>query len=490
MRVSLARQRQRIRFVFLARLTPIEQSICIRLPPAGEPGIYCHSGFRWLNCMYAFSNLDGASARLARAWLTLGIAALAGAGLLAILLALSRTPGIQDLLPQGDFFRASLIVHVDLSVLVWFMAFAAALWSVAGDGRFVVTGMAGVWLAAAGTALMVVSPFFPDARPLLNNYIPILRQPVFFAGLLLAVAGFAVAMLRGLATIRFTLADPARLTVFLSAMIGVVSLFVCLLSWLWVPADFEGQSYFEMLFWGGGHVLQFQHGLLAALAWFWLAESIGHGARMSAGLACGLFGLAAAPVLAVPAIMAMAPVGSGEYIAYFARLMEFGHPLMLPLVALAFISLWRGRRQSSPAKSALAASLLLFAVGGVLGYLIRGVNVVIPAHYHGAIVGITLAFMGLTYVLLPRLGFAEPTGRLARLQPYVYGGGQLLHVLGLAWSGGYGVQRKVAGAEQMLVSLPQKLGMGMMGLGGLIAVVGGVMFVVVCLRAMLNRPVR
>jgi cytochrome c oxidase subunit 1 len=38
--------------------------------------------------------------------------------------------------------------------------------------------------------------------------------------------------------------------------------------------------------------------------------------------------------------------------------------------------------------------------------MIRGVNVVIPAHYHGSIVGITLAFMGLAYVLLPRLGFA------------------------------------------------------------------------------------
>jgi thiol-disulfide isomerase/thioredoxin len=52
---------------------------------------------------------------------------------------------------------------------------------------------------------------------------------------------------------------------------------------------------------------------------------------------------------------------------------------------------------------------------------------------------------------------------MARWQPYVYGGGQLIHILGLAWSGGYGVQRKVAGAEQALTTLPQKIGMGMMG---------------------------
>jgi hypothetical protein len=105
-------------------------------------------------------------------------------------------------------------------------------------------------------------------------------------------------------------------------------------------------------------------------------------------------------------------------------------------------------------------------VGGVLAYMIQGVNVVIPAHYHGSTVGVTLAFMGLAYVLLPQLGFGEVEGGMARWQPYVYGGGQLIHVLGLAWSGGYGVQRKVAGAEQALTTLPQKIGMGMMGLGG------------------------
>jgi tartrate dehydratase alpha subunit/fumarate hydratase class I-like protein len=49
------------------------------------------------------------------------------------------------------------------------------------------------------------------------------------------------------------------------------------------------------------------------------------------------------------------------------------------------------------------------------------------------------------------------------------------------------VQRKVAGAEQALTTLPQKLGMGMMGLGGLIAVIGGIMFVLVCLKAMAPR---
>jgi hypothetical protein len=42
----------------------------------------------------------------------------------------------------------------------------------------------------------------------------------------------------------------------------------------------------------------------------------------------------------------------------------------------------------------------------------------------------------------------------------------LMHIVGLVWSGGYGVQRKVAGAEQVLRSPGEVAGMGLMGLGG------------------------
>ena len=115
---------------------------------------------------------------------------------------------------------------------------------------------------------------------------------------------------------------------------------------------------------------------------------------------------------------------------------------------------------------------------------ISGSNVKIPAHYHGSIVGVTLAFMGLVYYLLPRMGFGRPQGRLARLQPALYGGGQLLHIAGLLWSGGYGVQRKVAGGEQLLRTPEQVAGMGLMGLGGLLAVAGGVAFALVVLRSL------
>jgi len=48
------------------------------------------------------------------------------------------------------------------------------------------------------------------------------------------------------------------------------------------------------------------------------------------------------------------------------------------------------------------------------------------------------------------------------------------------------VQRKVAGADQVLHSTQEILGMGLMGLGGLIAIVGGILFIGVVLQALLK----
>ena len=430
--------------------------------------------------------LEGTPKALTRAWFGLGLTALIGSGLLAILLVLSRTPGIQDVFPLKDFFRSALVVHVDLSVAVWFMAFGAVIWSAVGGSGLAWMGWAGFALASIGTLTMTVSPFFPGADPLLNNYIPVLEQPLFFASLWLCGAGFGLAVIRALITTwpKPVLGAPLRLGAFLGAVAGFFALAAFAWSYLTVPW-IEEKLYYEVLFWGGGHTLQFQHALLMVVAWLWIAAQLGRPPAVSARALSVMFFVAALPLLVVPAIYLIVPPGSLPHMQLFAKLMEWGHPYMGPLILFGFLSLSATRTLAPhPAKSAFVASFSLFAVGGILAYMIKGVNVVIPAHYHGSTVGVTLAFMGLAYVLLPTLGFGKPDSKMARWQPYVYGGGQLIHVLGLAWSGGYGVQRKVAGAEQALTTLPQKIGMGMMGIGGLLAVIGGIMFVLVCLKAM------
>jgi heme/copper-type cytochrome/quinol oxidase subunit 1 len=204
-----------------------------------------------------------------------------------------------------------------------------------------------------------------------------------------------------------------------------------------------------------------------------------------------LFALALASVFVTPWAYLAYDIASVEHRNLHTWAMRIGGGLAVAPVALAVVLGLRGvdrcDPEQRPLRSALLASMLLFAAGGLIGVFIAGANVRIPAHYHGCIVGVTLALMGLVYRLLPQLGYAAPDGRLAAWQPMLYGAGQLMHILGLVWSGGYGVQRKVAGAEQVLRGTSEIAGMGLMGLGGLVAIVGGLLFVVVVIGAM-RRP--
>ena len=138
----------------------------------------------------------GAQRRLARAWLWLGMLALVGAGLFSILLVLSRTPLVNEWFPAADFFRVALVVHVDLSVLVWFAALAGMLWSLNGSERGLGWAWCALGLCAAGAVIMSLAPFFGTGEAIMANYIPVLDDPGFIAGLLVFAAGAALLVLR------------------------------------------------------------------------------------------------------------------------------------------------------------------------------------------------------------------------------------------------------------------------------------------------------
>jgi hypothetical protein len=433
---------------------------------------------------------------LAVAWLALGLAALVASGLFSALLVAARAPFLAPLFPAADFFRVALVAHVDLSVLVWFVAFAGVLWTVNGTPRFGTLAWVAVACAAVGTALMSLAPFAGRGEPIMANYIPVLDHPLFLAGLVTFGVGGALLALRAIAAparVSFALdgVDAQRFGLNAAAVSGAVAVAAFAWSWAALPAGLSSQRYYELLFWGGGHVLQFTWTLLMLVAWLWLATLVGARLPLSPRVAALAFGIGLASVFAVPVIYLAWPVTSLEHRQLLTWLMRFGGGLaILPLGLAVLIGLVRAapaRAAARPLKAALAASMALFAVGGGIGFLIQGSDVRVPAHYHGSIVGVTLALMGLAYALVPRLGFGTPSGRLATLQPLLYGGGQLLHILGLVWSGGYGVQRKVAGAGQVLRTTQEVIGMGVMGVGGLIAVAGGVLFLVVMLRALLGK---
>ncbi len=435
----------------------------------------------------------GSSRRLAVGWLLLAVGSLVVAGLFTILIVLSRTPGIQEIIPWVDFFHTALVVHVDLTVLVWFLAFAGLLWSLNSTERCGACGWGALLLCTAGTLIIVAAPFLGAGAPLMNNYVPVLRDPVFFVGLGLFFLGFALLVIRGLlfsrpvgkaisgeGALRFGL-----LTGLITAAIAIIAL---IWSYLGIPPEIVGEYYYELLFWGGGHVLQFTHTQLMLVAWLWLAAVAGFASKFRPRVALVLFALGAAPTLLTPVIYIAYEVNSPHNIKAFADLMKYaGGIAALPfgiIIVFGMFGADRGPSHFPAERNALLFSILLFGAGGIIGYMISGSNVTVPAHYHGSIVAVTLAFMGLTYLLLPQIGFERPTGRMVTLQPIIYGTGQLMHVLGLAWSGGYGVQRKTAGSAQGLDSIQEIAGMGLMGLGGLIAIIGGVLFLVIVFMAM------
>ena len=436
---------------------------------------------------------------LAAGWLFLGIAALVASGLFSLLLVFSRTPALKELFPIADFFRVALVVHVDLSVLVWFVAFAGVFWSLAGARQLAPAGWIALALCTVGTAAISAAPFLGRAQPLMANYIPVLDGWMFLGGLLVFAAGAAVMLARALLSTelpdyRLDGAAAIRLGLLGAAVSGVVALFAFLWSWLALPGSLDARTYYEVLFWGGGHVLQFTWTLLMLVAWLWLADALGARLPLSPRVVLVLFALALALVVLTPIVYLAYDVSSVEHRRVLTWMMRVGGgSSILPIGLALVVGLLENRTLTArgrPLRAALVMSLVLFAGGGLIGFTIDGSNVKIPAHYHGCIVGITLAFMGVAYELLPRLGLRAPTGKLATWQPYVYGIGQLLHIAGLVWSGGYGVQRKLAGADQALTGVQQLAGMGLMGLGGLIAIAGGLMFLVVVARSASGRARR
>jgi hypothetical protein len=446
---------------------------------------------------YTLAVPQGAQRALARGWLWLGLLALIGAGLFSVLLVLSRTPGLNRWLPVADFFRVALVVHVDLSVLVWFVALAGLLWSLSGSARGLVWGWAALVLCSVGTALMALAPFVMPAEPIMANYIPVLDGPLFIAGLLVFGAGSGVLVLRSLLTApplgtAFDGAGALRFGLNAAAVSAAVALAAFAASYVAVPQTLAGKAYYEILFWGGGHALQFTWTLLMLVGWLWLASACGAQPPLSPRITLLMLALALAAVFVTPYAYLAHDIASVEHRNLLTWAMRAGGGVAIVPISLAVVIALvrapsvrlRDAGPAAPLRAALVASVLLFAAGGLIGVFISGSNVRIPAHYHGCIVGVTLALMGLVYHLLPRLGYGTPQGRLATWQPTVYGAGQLMHIVGLVWSGGYGVQRKVAGAEQVLRSGGEVAGMALMGLGGAIAIVGGLLFVAVVIRAL------
>jgi len=361
----------------------------------------------------------------------------------------------------------------------------------AGKPRLGGLGTLATWGVAVACVLLFAPALMDRGEATLNNYVPVIIDPLYYGGLAILGASLTLPVIRLLATVagNARMFEPAPFAVTVAGLTYLVALACIALALVALDGAEPDLHFNEDLFWAGGHVLQYGNSILLLGAWYIL----------------GVIALGAIPIgphrvavtmlgaLALPAIWITAKYGVAEqeYRDLFIDLQYgLGPPALVAVCGLA-VAIKRASRLpwSDPAFLCLVLSLFVFGVGAALGPFVDGADTRTPAHYHGVIGGINLSFMGLFYVLfLPALGRTVRRSRTLYWQIGLYAAGQFLACVGLFWAGGYGAPRKTAGAAQGLEEIGAMIGMYLNGIGALIAVVGGIMFIATVASALLRKP--
>jgi cytochrome c oxidase subunit I len=418
---------------------------------------------------------------LLRGWSLLAVTSLALAGLFAILLVLSRIPGMEEAVPWPTaFFHKGLVAHVVLSFAVWYLAVFGCLVQIGSSNEGSLLDKAGLGLAIAGTLLLLIPSLLDRGEPTLNNYIPVIIDPLYYSGLALLALGILASIIP---TIRRTGSGPDLKA---PTYLYIMAIFAFILAEMQLGNQPLSHDYNERLFWGGGHLLQFLNVALLLIAWSHLADLV----KTNLPYKVASLWLVAASLLGL-AFYSLWDVMNEKQTQAFTDLQYALGPAVL-IFALALLptlgSQLKNFKWQDPAMLSLWSSILVFAAGGFLGFFVDGTDTRTPAHYHGVIGGINLAFVGLFYtVFLPKLGRAVPTGKLVTSQIILYALGQFLFIVGMFIAGGMGAARKVMGTDIDMDNSIAVAAAGIRDFGGGLAIIGGVIFIFVALKALLRK---
>jgi cytochrome c oxidase subunit 1 len=459
-------------------------------------------------------------------------------GVLALLVTLTRWPAVRLL--QPDQFYLTLTAHGIDMLIFWIIFFEIAVLYFCSStllrSRLATPRMAwlGFALMVIGAVVTNVAIFQGGSSVMMTSYAPMPAAPHFYLGLILFAVGALTGCFVFLGTLVIARAERTyegsiplvtfgALTACIIAIFTIASGAIILIpTFLW-SAGYISQIdalMYKTVWWAFGHSSQ-QINVSAHVAVWYAIAAIVFGAKpMSEKVSRGAFLLyilflqlaSAHHVLTDPGISSEWKIFNTSYAMYLAVLASMVHGLTVPgsiEVAQRQKGYNRGLFEwirkapwGNPVFSGMFISLVGFGfLGGISGVMMgtEQLNIIIhntvyvPGHFHATVVvGTTLAFMSLTYFLIPVLFRRQMIlPGLAKWQPYLFGIGMSLFSLFMMGAGTLGVSRRHWDMAFTGSSMPYVypgtayLMMGLMALAGLAAVIGGIIYLLITVGSLL-----
>lgn len=457
---------------------------------------------------------------------------LAVGGLFGLLVALTRWPAVHIL--DAELFYLALTAHGADVLLFWVIFFEIALLyfcsAILLNCRLAAPKFA--WFAfilmVIGSVMANVAVLQGESSVMFTSYVPMKAAPHFYLGVILFAVGALIACFVFFGTLVIareerTYEGSIPLVTFGAMTAAIIAVFtiasgaiILIPTFLWsvgLISTIDTVTY-KVVWWAMGHSSQ-QINMAAMVAVWYAIAALVLGAkplsekvsRMAFLMYILFLQLASAHHLLVePGISSEWKIFNTSYALYLAVLGSMIHGMSIP-GAIEAAQRKRGFNKGvfewltkapwgNPAFSGMFMSLVFFGfLGGISGVVMgtEQINILIhntlyvPGHFHGTVVaGTTLAFMAVTYLVVPLVFQREIMfKKMAQWQPYVFGIGVVGISLFMMGAGTLGVARRhwdMSFTDATLTfDYPPAafLMMTMNGIFGVMAAIGGLMFVVI-----------
>ncbi len=469
---------------------------------------------------------------LMRANAVLAVVMLLIGGISALLVTLTRWPAVH-LLPADRFYQV-LTFHGVNMLIFWIIFFEIAILYFCSSTllkcRLATPRIAlvGFVLMVAGAVINNLAVFGGQASVMMTSYVPMPANPNFYLGLILFAVGALIGCFVFMGTlviakeektyegsiplVTFGALTACIIAIFTIAMGAVILIPTYMWSMGWI-SHIDAAMY-RLIWWAFGHSSQ-QINVAAHVSVWYAIAAIVFGAkplsekvsRTAFVLYIAFLQLASAHHLLVdPGLSSTWKIFNTSYAMYLAVLASMIHGLTVPgsiEVAQRTKGYTKGLFEwlrkapwGNPVFSGMFISLIGFGfLGGISGVVMgtEQINIIIhntiyvPGHFHATVViGTTLAFMSLTYFLIPVLFRRQVfLPGLAKWQPYIFGISMMVFTLVMMGAGTLGVERRhwdMAFTDAALgFDYPASAYtlMGLVGISGTLAIVGGAMYVLI-----------